>query len=102
MLQKRLYNRIIKLKDGQGKWKNEPTIIVELLTQRSSSMFNSNGCVGMESYLEVVSPLMIDLMNEDIVKVTYKEVRNVMFGLGALKASRLTIMVSLGLFPKEL
>lgn len=52
-------------------------------------MFQSNGCVSVDSFLEVISPQVTKSMKVELVKrVTYEEVRKTTFGLEDLKACR--------------
>ncbi|OMO52011.1 reverse transcriptase [Corchorus capsularis] len=86
-LQRRQYNKILRIKDDNGDWIDKEEVILEKFCSHYEGLFTSEYQGMGDLDLSCVPKLVTDEMNMDLLKeVTMAEVKDVVFQIGSLKS----------------
>lgn len=86
-IQRRDRNRLERIRDTNCSWVEGQQSIFKAVMDHYSGVYQSEGCQGMNSCLQVVPKLINDDMNYLLTRpVDDEEIRGAVFSLGALKA----------------
>ena len=82
-LQRRRRNKILKLKDEQGRWVEQPNWICELVVNHFAKLFKSDGPRVWGSLLDCINPTISLEMNQMLVEpVSDEEIKDVVMQIG--------------------
>ncbi|KAB2630796.1 hypothetical protein D8674_008315 [Pyrus ussuriensis x Pyrus communis] len=86
-LQRRRRNKIVKLRDENGNWVENPSQVRHLVDNHFSSVFSSAGDRNWGSLLDCINPSVSTEMNEALTApVTEEEIKEAAGNMGGLKA----------------
>ncbi|XP_024195894.1 uncharacterized protein LOC112199065 [Rosa chinensis] len=85
--QRRQRNRILRLRNANGLWLDSDMSIADTFLQYYKQLFSTSGPRNLADILLLVDPVVTPAMNDNLLApVTLDEVKQAIFGLGALKA----------------
>ncbi|XP_072087336.1 uncharacterized protein [Arachis hypogaea] len=86
-IQRRMRNRIDKLKDEARHWIQGEADIMRLVETHFAKLFTSEGDRNMEDCLKHIPMRVTSKMNDDLMaKIKDEEIKEAVFGMGSLKA----------------
>lgn len=84
---RRIRNRIQKLKDDQGNWREGTTYLNPLISDYFAGLFTTEIDEPDPNLIEKVIPRVTPAMNDELLKpYTSKEVKRALFSIGDMKA----------------
>lgn len=85
-IQRRRFNKIEKLLDDGGVWRDDCASINQVIYEHFSRLFKTGGLRDWENVLDCVQPAVSNEMNAHLMgPVTLEEVKNVIFQMGGMK-----------------
>ena len=86
-MQRRERNRIQRLSDGSGEWREGQKEVTKVILDHYQKLYESTGSRDMLECLEVIPRCVSEEENHHLCKpVSDGEIKNAVFSLGALKA----------------
>ncbi|XP_057747939.1 uncharacterized protein LOC130967135 [Arachis stenosperma] len=86
-IQRRIRNRIDKVKDETGQWIQGEASIMRLVERYYTKLFTSEGDRNLEECVKDIPKRVTREMNEELMaKITDEEIREAVFSMGGLKA----------------
>ncbi|XP_020999491.2 uncharacterized protein LOC107489275 [Arachis duranensis] len=86
-IQRRMRNRIDKLKDEAGHWTQGEADIMRLVETHFTKLFTSEGDRNMEDCIKHIPTRVTRKMNDDLMaKIKDEEIKDAVFSMGSLKA----------------